>query len=218
MTLPARLAIVVGGSVVSSGLGILGWGGFAAFFSHPALVALFAAGCVMAGAAWFAGGNLSAGEREDRANRWVLAAFSVLVLLDCYLPACRDRMSFLTIDGDATRWLGVALFSVGGALRLWPVVVLGPRFSGLVAIQRGHTLVTSGIYRVIRHPSYLGLLINSLGLGLAFRSGVGVLLTALLLVPLLARIHAEERLLRAQFGAEYDAYCARTPRLIPGIY
>jgi len=58
--------------------------------------------------------------------------------------------------------------------------VLGRRFSGLVAIQRGHTLVTSGIYGVIRHPSYLGLLVSSLGWGLAFRSEFGVLLAALL--------------------------------------
>ena len=96
--------------------------------------------------------------------------------------------------------------------------MLGHRFSGLVAIQPGHTLVTSGIYSVIRHPSYLGLLVNSLGWGLAFRSGVGVLLTALTIPPLLARIHAEERLLRTQFGSEYDAYRARTSRLIPGLY
>lgn len=90
--------------------------------------------------------------------------------------------------------------------------------SGLVAIQSGHTLVTSCIYGVIRHPSYLGLLVNSLGWGLAFHSGVGVLLTALLIPPLLARIHAEETLLRAQFGDEYDAYCAGTSRLIPRLY
>jgi protein-S-isoprenylcysteine O-methyltransferase Ste14 len=96
--------------------------------------------------------------------------------------------------------------------------VLGRRFSGLVAIQPGHTLVTSGIYGVIRHPSYLGLLVSSLGWGLAFRSGVGVLLAALMIPPLLARIRAEERLLRAQFGEEYDAYRARTSRMIPGLY
>jgi protein-S-isoprenylcysteine O-methyltransferase Ste14 len=88
----------------------------------------------------------------------------------------------------------------------------------LVAIQPGHTLVTGGVYAVIRHPSYLGLLVNSLGWSLAFRSGVGVLLTALTVLPVLARIHAEERLLRAQFGAAYDAYRARTSRLIPGLY
>jgi protein-S-isoprenylcysteine O-methyltransferase Ste14 len=88
----------------------------------------------------------------------------------------------------------------------------------LVAIQPGHTLVTSGVYAVIRNPSYLGLLVNSLGWALAFRSGAGVLLTALLIPPLVARINAEERLLRTQFGAAYEAYCARTWRLIPWLY
>jgi protein-S-isoprenylcysteine O-methyltransferase Ste14 len=78
--------------------------------------------------------------------------------------------------------------------------------------------VTSGVYGVIRHPSYLGLLVNSLGWALAFRSGVGVLLTALLIPPLLARIRAEEDLLRAQFASQYEAYCSRTWRLIPGVY
>ncbi len=96
--------------------------------------------------------------------------------------------------------------------------MLGHRFSGLVAIQPGHTLVKSGVYGVIRHPSYLGLLVNSLGWALAFRSGVGVLLTALIVPPLLARIRAEERLLRVPFGDEYDAYRAGTSRLIPRVY
>jgi protein-S-isoprenylcysteine O-methyltransferase Ste14 len=156
--------------------------------------------------------------REDRGNRWVLAAFAAIGLLGGYFPAYTDRFGFWTLDGDALRWLGVILFATGGVLRIWPVFVLGRRFSGLVAIQPGHALVTGGVYRVIRHPSYLGLLVNALGWALAFRSGVGVLLTALIVPPLLARIHAEERLLRTQFGAEYVAYCTRTSRLIPGVY
>jgi protein-S-isoprenylcysteine O-methyltransferase Ste14 len=142
----------------------------------------------------------------------------VIGLLAGFLPAYTDRIDFWTIDGDAIRWLGVAVFAAGGVLRLWPVFVLGRRFSGLVAIQRGHTLVTTGIYRVIRHPSYLGLLLTALGWALGFRSGVGLLLLALLLPPLFSRIRAEERLLDSQFGDEYRAYAARTPRLLPGIY
>jgi protein-S-isoprenylcysteine O-methyltransferase Ste14 len=62
------------------------------------------------------------------------------------------------------------------------------------------------------------LLVNALGWGLAFRSGLGVLLAALLVPPVLARISAEERLLASQFGAEYEAYRARTSKLIPGLY
>ncbi len=148
----------------------------------------------------------------------MLPVFAVLGLLGAWLPAYTDRHELWTIDGDAVRWIGVVLFTAGGALRIWPVFVLGRRFSGLVAIQPGHRLVTTGIYGIIRHPSYLGLLVGSLGWALAFRSGAGVLLAACMLLPLLARIHAEERLLRSHFGAQYDAYCARTSRLIPGVY
>ncbi len=200
------------------GLAILGWGGFAAFFSHSPLIVLILALFALSGVALFSRVNLSPGEREDRANRWVIWALLSIGLLDAYLPAYTDRHDFWTLDGDTVRWLGVFLFAAGGVLRLWPVFVLGHRFSGLVAIQPDHTLATGGIYGLIRHPSYLGLLVNSLGWGLAFRSGVGVLLAASMLLPLLARIQAEERLLRSQFGAEYDAYCARTSRLIPGLY
>jgi protein-S-isoprenylcysteine O-methyltransferase Ste14 len=217
MTL-VRWALVIVGAAAYLGLAILGWGGWTAFFSHPARAALAVALAVLAGAALFAGGNLSPGLREDRGNHWVIGVLAVTGLLDAYLPAYADRKAFWTLDGDPLRWLGVVLFAAGGALRLWPVFVLGRRFSGLVAIQPGHTLVTSGVYGVIRHPSYLGLLVNALGWGLAFRSGIGVLLMALMIPPLLARIRAEERLLRTQFGAEYDAYCARTSRLIPGLY
>jgi len=138
--------------------------------------------------------------------------------LAAYLPAYTDRVGYWTVDGNTIRWLGVVLFGVGGALRIWPVFVLGNRFSGLVAIQPGHTLVTNGIYGVIRHPSYLGLLMNSLGWAFAFRSLVGVLLAVLIVPPLVARISAEERLLSSQFGDEYDAYRNRTWRLVPGLY
>ena len=213
-----RVTLVLGGTAAYLGLAILGWGGWTAFFSHPVLVALAVVLFILAGVSLFAGGNLSPGVREDRSNRWVIGTLTLLGLLAASLPAYTDRQGFWTFDGEPMRWLGVGLFAVGGALRLWPGFVLGPRFSGLVAIQPGHTLVTGGVYGVIRHPSYLGLLVNALGWSLAFRSGVGVLLTALMIPPLLARIHAEERLLRAQFGDEYDAYCARTSRLIPGLY
>jgi protein-S-isoprenylcysteine O-methyltransferase Ste14 len=213
-----RLAFIVIGGCAYTGLAILGWGGLRSFFSHPALIALVLVLLALLVVSFFAGGNLSSGVREVRGNRWVIAVFAVIGFLNAYLPAYTDRKDLWTLDGDTIRWLGVALFAAGGALRIWPVFVLGHRFSGLVAIQPGHTLVTNGVYGVIRHPSYLGLLINSLGWSLAFRSGVGVILTMLLIPPLLARISAEEKLLYDQFRDEYNAYCSHTWRLIPRIY
>jgi protein-S-isoprenylcysteine O-methyltransferase Ste14 len=192
--------------------------GVEAFLANPALVGLAFVYVALTVAALFVGGNLSPGEREDRANRWVLPVFAILGLAIAVVPAFDDARGFSTFGGDGLRWVGVTLFALGGALRLWPVAVLGQRFSGLVAIQPNHRLQTTGLYRMIRHPSYLGLLVSSLGWALAFRSGVGVVLVALLLVPLLGRIRAEENLLASQFGAEYDAYRARTWRLIPGLW
>jgi protein-S-isoprenylcysteine O-methyltransferase Ste14 len=199
-------------------LAVLGIGGVDAFLAHPPLIALLVVTLLMVVAAMFTSGNLSSGEREDRGNRWVLVAFGAIGLLSAWLPAYTDRKVFWTIDGGVVRWLGIVLYAGGGALRLWPVFVLSRRFSGLVAIQPGHTLVTDGLYRTIRNPSYLGLLVLSLGWALAFRSLVGVLLVALMIPPLIARIRSEEALLRSQFGEEYAAYCARTWRLIPGLY
>jgi len=215
---PGRVLAVFAGSAAYFALAVWGRGGAAAFFSHPALTALAVVFWVMVAVSPFCGGNLSPGLREDRGNRWVLAVLGILGLALGYLPAWSDRTNFFTLDGDALRWFGVALFVFGAWVRLWPVAVLGDLFSGLVAIQPGHRLVTDGPYATIRHPSYLGLLLYSLGWALAFRSGLGVLIVLLFIPPLVARIHSEERLLASEFGAEYEAYRRKTWRMIPGLW
>ncbi|WP_018264361.1 methyltransferase family protein [Methylosinus sp. LW4] len=200
------------------GLAALGAGGVSAFLEKPPLAALALVTLALAVAAAFSQGHLGAGMREDRGNRWVIAAFAVIGLLDAFLPAYADRLDSLTIGGETLRWIGVILYAIGGVLRLWPVFVLGRRFSGLVAIQPGHELVTTGLYAHIRNPSYLGLLIGLVGWALAFRSLIGLALAAAAIPPLVARMTSEEALLASHFGAVYDAYRARTARLIPGLY
>ncbi len=215
---PAMLVAVVIATLAYLALAVLGAGGFATFLSHPQFVLLALVTLALALASLATEGGIRRGEREDRRDRWVLVAFTVIGLLNGYLPAYTDRLGFWTLDGEALRWFGLAVFAAGGVLRLWPVFVLGRRFSGLVAIQPGHALVTTGIYGSIRHPSYLGALVFMLGWALVFRSGVGVLLTALIVPPLVARMNSEEALLLSQFGAEFEAYRRRTWRLIPFLY
>jgi protein-S-isoprenylcysteine O-methyltransferase Ste14 len=218
-TFPAKMfasSIIAG--AVQFGIAIYLLGGWKAFASHPSLITLIAVTLAMLCVAPFSGANINAGEKEDRGNRWVFIAFGVIALSSAIIPPYTDRIGFLTIDGETTRWLGVALYIFGGALRLYPVFVLGHRFSGLVAIQSDHKLETSGIYSTIRNPSYLGMIINMIGWGLAFRGWSGVAIAFLLLIPLIGRIRSEERLLREHFGVQYEAYFSRTWRLLPYIY
>ena len=215
----SRLAVSTVLSVIAYlGLAIVGAGGASRFFSYPPLIAVSVVTTALGVLGLFSEAHIGSGVREDRSNRWVVAALGVLGVIDAYLPAYTDRIDFLTFGGEGVRWLGVLLYGVGGILRLAPVFVLGRRFSGLVAIQPEHRLVTSGLYGIIRHPSYLGLFVLALGWGLTFRSGVGVIIAVLMLVVVLARIDSEERLLSESFGAEYDDYRARTWRLIPYVY
>ena len=209
-------------AIVSSafflGLAVLGWGGFVPFLAHPPFIAILVVFVLLLGAAMFTQGNLNPGEREDRGNRGVIWALTGLSVALAYVPAYTDRIGFWTLDGEAMRWIGVVLGAIGGTLRILPVFVLGRRFSGLVAIQKGHRLVTTGVYATIRHPSYVGLLMTVAGWALVFRSGAGLNIAALFVPIILGRISAEGRLLASQFGAEYEAYRARTWRLIPGVY
>ena len=115
--------------------------------------------------------------------------------------------------------LGLLIAASGVALRTWSIVTLGRFFTYDVTIQPGHRVVTAGPYRWVRHPSYTGGLVGLLGLGVALGSAAAVL--ALVVVPLigvLIRIRHEERTLRTALGAEYEAYAAHTPRLLPGIW
>src|SRR5829696_194188 len=113
MPVTPRLAVVtIVGSLAYLGLAVLGWGGFAAFFAHPARIALAIAVFMLTGVALFSGGNLSPGEREDRGNRWVIIAFALIGLMSAYLPAYTERKGFWIVDGDAIRWSAATILRV----------------------------------------------------------------------------------------------------------
>ena len=214
-----RLALLMMmASVAYLGLAVIGAGGLHEFALHPARNTLAIAALALSGAALFACRNTRYREHEIRANHWSIVAFLLSGVVAAYLLAHADRHELMTFGGDEVRWTGIGMFVAGGILRLWAALVLGKRLCRLDMIHPEHTLVTSGVYGVIRHPSYLGFLVNLLGWVLAFRSWAGLLVAALFVFPLAARIRNEERLLSSHYGGEYEAYRGRTWRLIPGIF
>jgi protein-S-isoprenylcysteine O-methyltransferase Ste14 len=121
--------------------------------------------------------------------------------------------------GAAAFAVGMVILVAGLVLRGWSIMTLGEYFTGAVAVSADQRVVTVGPYRVLRHPSYTGLLLALAGLGLTAANWVSFAgVVVLPLAAILWRIHAEERALLATIGDRYRAYAAQHKRLIPLVW
>ncbi len=119
----------------------------------------------------------------------------------------------------ALRWSGLGIFIAGFVLRWSAILQLGKGFTVDVAIGKEHQLMQSGLYSYIRHPSYLGIVLEFLGYSLLLNSWWPLLIINVpVFIALQHRMDVEEALLREHFGATYVEYMQRTKRLIPYIY
>lgn len=117
------------------------------------------------------------------------------------------------------RWLGVACLLPALVFFVWSFTSLGTNYRGGVGLYDAHELVTTGPYRVIRHPIYVSLIaIMFLVLILSANWLLG--LSGLLLVISIAaaRIPVEERQLAERFGSAWDAYRRHTGRIFPNLH
>jgi protein-S-isoprenylcysteine O-methyltransferase Ste14 len=156
------------------------------------------------------------GRDRDRGTRVLIAlTLGAAIGLAAAAPSIAPS---LRMPG-AARVVGVIVMWLGLATRVWAIAALGAAFRTTVEVDPGQTVVSSGPYQWIRHPSYTGLLLITAGFGLA--AGNWLALAAGLLLPLpgiLWRIQVEEAELERVLGAAYSAYRARTTRLIPGLW
>ena len=107
----------------------------------------------------------------------------------------------------------------GIVIRQWAIAVLGPFFTVDVRVHPGQTVVERGPYRWVRHPSYTGLIMTLVGVGLAL--GNWAALAVLAVVPtaaLVVRIRVEERALLDGLGEPYRRFAASRKHLIPGLW
>jgi len=158
-----------------------------------------------------------AAQSEDRGSMrllWLAIAFGV------GLAIAAQWVSSTRLPGppQMIRLLALGLLLGGLALRWAAILTLGRLFTVDVAIHFDHVVVQAGLYRLVRHPSYTGLLVAFLGLGVFFANWLsifGLLLPITLAV--LNRVVKEEQALLISLGSDYAAYCARTKRFIPGV-
>jgi protein-S-isoprenylcysteine O-methyltransferase Ste14 len=155
------------------------------------------------------GGDQSRGDRSP-----VVANFAAFVLFLAFLA-----FSAGNAEGLVTLLLavcGCVLALAGAALVLWSRAELGSAWSLVPMADQGAGLVTTGPYRLVRHPIYFGLSILALGQAIAFSSWPAIAVVFFAIVPTFAwRAWAEERLLADTFGERYTAYRSRTGMIIP---
>jgi protein-S-isoprenylcysteine O-methyltransferase Ste14 len=155
------------------------------------------------------------GDKEMRQIFLALGINGVLAGTAAYLA------SGLALPGNPWAWLliGILVMCGGALLRYWAIITLGRFFRFEVMVQSEHKVVTGGPYRFVRHPSYTGILLIELGLGIALGNFLSIAIC--MIVPVLGflpRIQHEEAALEEGLGTEYRAYAASKRRLIPGLW
>jgi protein-S-isoprenylcysteine O-methyltransferase Ste14 len=158
------------------------------------------------------------GTKQDRSTLrvlWIVIAVSVTAGV---FVAQNWRAGALP-QGRAFEIAGVVLFAAGLIFRWWAIVTLGRFFTVDVTIEKDHELVERGPFRVVRHPSYTGVLLAFVGFALTLRNWGAILIV---LIPIFAafvrRMNVEEEALRGALGARYAEYMKRTKRLVPFLY
>jgi protein-S-isoprenylcysteine O-methyltransferase Ste14 len=86
-----------------------------------------------------------------------------------------------------------------------------------VTIKQDHQLIVSGPYALVRHPIYTGILAGFIGMAIAIGQVRGVIAFVLVFLVLWYKLRMEERWMRDQFGAHYEAYSRRVAALVPFV-
>lgn len=115
--------------------------------------------------------------------------------------------------------LGALLLIGGISIRVWAIQTLGKHFTATVTLTDGHRLVTSGPYRWVRHPSYLGAFMAIIGCAVFLNAPWATVIAALsMTIAYYLRIGVEEKMLIEYFGPQYQEYIKRSKRIIPFIW
>ncbi len=194
-------------------------GGGTAFIHRP-VGALYLAFWVVWWVVTSLGRQIGAPSVYDRTQRVLVIAIS---FVSVPLLIAAPPWEYAHLAGPIPRdgplaWIGLALFAAGIALQAAAMWTLRGMYTVRLGMQPRHHLVTSGPYRLVRHPGYLSYIISMTGIGLALSSLVGLGLTILVVPFILWRIQHEEEMLVAEFGEEYQTYMQQTNRLIPLVY
>ncbi|MEZ0446889.1 methyltransferase family protein [Cellulomonas sp. ICMP 17802] len=135
------------------------------------------------------------------------------------LPLAQTVAPDAVLEGAAVFVVGALVGWSGLLLRWWSFATLGTYFTTVVQTSPDQAVITRGPYRLLRHPSYTGLLAAFLGAGLMLGNWVGACVGVLLiLLALVYRLRREERALVEALGDAYLDFARGRARLVPFVW
>ena len=121
-------------------------------------------------------------------------------------------------DTALVGWTGAIITAVGVAIAIAARFFLGKNWSGWVTVKKGHQLIRSGPYAVVRHPIYSGILFGVLGTAIVVGEVRGLIALAFAALGLRLKSLQEERFMEEEFGGEYRDYKRRVKAMIPLVW
>jgi protein-S-isoprenylcysteine O-methyltransferase Ste14 len=129
------------------------------------------------------------------------------------------NFGFGNFTGIFYYYAGIIIFAAGMIIRWIAILQLKKSFTVDVSVNKEQLLKTDGLYKRIRHPSYLGLILILAGLSVSMCNYITFLVIVIpIFFAVLYRISVEEKLLSEEFGEKYKNYKKTTKKIIPGIY
>lgn len=165
------------------------------------------------------GQQQSEGRKQHQGSYWLLSLCWYGAMLFSIFDAFSLKITVFAAPMWILRGLGIILTISGLVIRFLARKTLGKQYSVHVETSDTHDLVITGIYSVVRHPAYLGLMCLFLGIPLCLGSWGGIILAVAGGIPaIINRIVLEEKLLNEWFGKQYEDYKENTWRLIPYLW
>lgn len=171
---------------------------------------------------WMSQPAYSSKDAKEHSDSDKKSVIIILIMSSLSVILAVLQWAYATDTSDSSFWmtaLGLVMVVSGITIRVWAIRTLGKNFTATVTVTEKHQFISSGPYKYVRHPSYLGAFIAIVGFPVFLNASWATLLSFIFMTfAYVIRITAEEKMLISYFGKSYERYKRRTKMIIPFIW
>lgn len=177
---------------------------------------------IAAASLWLSQPAYSNKEAKEHAESDKKSIVIILIMSSLSVIFSVVEWAYTTDTTNSSPWLnsiGLAMIAGGIFIRVWAIRTLGKHFTATVTLTQNHRFISSGPYKLVRHPSYLGAFMAIVGCPVFLNASWATLFSFIFMtIAYVIRITVEEKMLTSYFGHSYEKYKRQTKMIIPFIW